>query len=193
MTPNLETPRLLLRPLELADAAQAQLLFPRWEIVRYLNNKVPWPYPPDGAFTHYRDVTLPAVDEGRQWHWTLRLNGNPGQMIGSIGLMRSENENRGFWIAPPWQGRGLMSEACEVVTGYWFNTLRFPVLRAPKAVANTASRRISEKQGMRLVATEERDFVCGRLPCEIWEITAEEWNARRIGSSGDRTIGSSGS
>ena len=191
MTPTLETPRLLLRPLELADAAQAQLLFPQWEIVRYLNNKVPWPYPPDGALTYYRDVALPAVANGRQWHWTLRLKGNPGQMIGSIGLIRSENENRGFWIAPQWQGRGLMSEACEVVTDYWFNTLKFPVLRAPKAVINGASRRISEKQGMRLVATEERDFVCGRLPSEIWEITAEEWNERKIGSSGDGAIGSS--
>jgi len=28
---------------------------------------------------------------------------------------------------------------------------------------------------------EERDYVCGRLPTEIWEITAEEWNARRKG------------
>jgi RimJ/RimL family protein N-acetyltransferase len=191
MTPTLETSRLLLTPLELADAEQAQLLFPQWEIVRYLNNKVPWPYPPDGALTYYRDVALPAVEEGRQWHWTLRLKGNSGQMIGSIGLMRAENENRGFWIAPQWQGRGLMSEACEVVTDYWFNTLKFPVLRAPKAVINVASRRISEKQGMRLVATEERDFVCGRLSSEIWEITAEEWNLRRIGSSGDRAIGSS--
>src|SRR5262244_2629099 len=98
MTPELETARLLLRPLELADAAQAQLLFPQWEIVRYLNRKVPWPYPPDGALTFYRDVALPAVERGEAWHWTLQLKSNPGQMIGSIGLMRSEKENRGFWI-----------------------------------------------------------------------------------------------
>ena len=48
-----------------------------------------------------------------------------------------------------------MSEAVDAVTDYWFNTLGFPVLRAPKAVANAASRRISEKQGMRLVATKK--------------------------------------
>ena len=72
-----------------------------------------------------------------------------------------------------------MSEACEVVTDYWFNVLKFPVLRAPKAIANTASRRISEKQGMRVIATLERDYVSGRLPAEIWEITADEWRARR--------------
>jgi ribosomal-protein-alanine N-acetyltransferase len=45
MTPALETSSLRLRPLELADAAQVQILFPDWEIVRYLANKVPWPYP----------------------------------------------------------------------------------------------------------------------------------------------------
>ena len=54
-----------------------------------------------------------------------------------------------------------------------------PVLRAPKAILNTTSRRISEKQGMRVVATEDRDYVSGRFPSEIWEITADEWRARR--------------
>lgn len=181
MTPVLETPRLLLRPLELADADQAQILFPQWEIVRYLNNRVPWPYPADGAYRFYRDVALPAVERGEAWHWTLRLKDDRGRLIGSISLMRGEADNRGFWIAPPWQGQGLMSEACEIVTDYWFLTLGFPVMRVAKAIANTASRRISEKQGMRAVATVERDHVSGRLPAEIWEITAEEWKARRVG------------
>jgi ribosomal-protein-alanine N-acetyltransferase len=49
MTPTLETRRLILRPLEIADADEVQILFPHWEIVRYLNNRVPWPYPPDGV------------------------------------------------------------------------------------------------------------------------------------------------
>jgi ribosomal-protein-alanine N-acetyltransferase len=32
---------------------------------------------------------------------------------------------------------------------------------------------------MRVVALVERDYVCGRVPAEIWEITAEEWRANR--------------
>jgi len=59
--PTLETPRLLLRPLELADAAQIQILFPHWEIVRYLRNAIPWPYPADGALQYVRDMALPAT------------------------------------------------------------------------------------------------------------------------------------
>lgn len=72
-----------------------------------------------------------------------------------------------------------MTEATEAVTDYWFDELNFSVLRAPKALPNTASRRISEKNGMRIVATEEHEYVSGRFPTEIWEVTAEEWRARR--------------
>jgi ribosomal-protein-alanine N-acetyltransferase len=179
MTPSLETPRLLLRPLELADAEQAQNLFSQWDVVRFLANRVPWPYPPDGAYAYYRDVALPAMQRGDQWHWTLRLKTAPDQLIGSIGLLKGEKENRGFWLGPQWQGLGLMTEACDAVTDYWFEVLKFPVLRVPKAIANTASRRISEKQGMRIVGTEDRDYVSGRLPSEVWEITAEEWRNRK--------------
>lgn len=177
----LETPRLILRPLELADAGQTQLLFPHWEIVRYLSAAVRWPYPPDGAFTYYCDIALPAMRRGDEWHWSLRLKTEPEQLIGCISLKKGEHKNRGFWLGLPWQRQGLMTEACDAVTDFWFGVLKFPMLRAPKAVANTASRRISEKSGMRVIATLERDFVCGRLPAEIWEIAAGEWRASRPG------------
>jgi ribosomal-protein-alanine N-acetyltransferase len=179
MIPTLETPRLLLRPLELADAEQAQVLFPHWEIVRYLNKIVPWPYPPDGAYVWYRDFALPAMERGEEWHWTLRLESSPTCMIGSISLMNKENNNRGFWLGLPWQGQGLMTEACEAVTDYWFDVLKFRVLRAPKAVVNIQSRRISERSGMRVVAIQENEYVSGRFLQEIWEVTAEEWDAHR--------------
>ena len=179
MVPALSTQRLVLRPLELADAAQAQLLFPQWEIVRYLAKGVPWPYPPDGAYVFYRDVALPAMERGEAWHWSLRLKAQPEQMIGSIALLTGEKINRGFWLGVPWQGQGLMSEAVDAVTDYWFEVLKFPRLRAPKAVANIASRRISEKQGMRVIAREDHDYVCGRLPSELWELTAKEWRAQK--------------
>ena len=100
VTPPLETQRLLLRPLRLEDGEQVQVLFPQWEIVRYLANKVPWPYPPDGAFLYYRDEALPAVERGDAWHWTLRLKSDPSQVIGGISLMKGKEENRGFWPRP---------------------------------------------------------------------------------------------
>src|SRR5258708_14126207 len=104
MIDKLETSRLYLWPLQLEDATQTQLLFPHWEVVRFLNSRVPWPYPPDGAETHFREVVLPAVARGTQWHWTLRLTSNPEQMIGSISFMADQPDNHGFWLGLPWQG-----------------------------------------------------------------------------------------
>src|SRR5580658_9440274 len=178
-----ETERVLLRPLELADAAQIQEIFPRWEVVRYLLSRVPWPYPADGALCYVRDVALPTIGRENQWTWTLRLKQKPEQIIGAVDLRRGDEDNRGFWLAVDWQGQGLMSEACAWVNDYWFHTLGFRVLRTSKAAPNGPSRRISEKQGMRLVATQEKEYVCGRLPTEVWEITAEEWSAWKASSS----------
>jgi [ribosomal protein S5]-alanine N-acetyltransferase len=179
MVPELYTQRLLLKPLVLADAVQVQEEFPKWEIVRFLSTSVPWPYPPDGAHTFFKNVSMPAIERGEEWYWTLRLKTDPEKLIGCITLVKGEKDNRGFWLAPPWQKQGLMTEASEVVTDYWFNVLNFSVLRTVKAITNEASRRISEKNGMRVIGTEEREFLAGLLMAEICEVTAAEWNAAR--------------
>ncbi len=171
------TERLTLRPLEIVDPAQIQEIFPHWEIVRYLQKRVPWPYPPDGALHYCREIALPRMERGEEWHWTLRLRSAPEQIIGFLSLVKGEKDNRGFWLDTAWQGQGLMSEACAWANDYWFDVLGFSVLRVAKAAANTASRRISERQGMRLVGVIEKDYVSGQLASEVWEITAEEWRA----------------
>lgn len=177
--PPLETPRLLLRAMEEADIPQIQAIFPQWKIVKYLNAKVPWPYPADGAETFFREQVLPRRESGDEWLWVIRLKREPERLIGAIGLMNSDQENRGFWLDPQHQGRGYMTEASEAVTDFWFEVLKMPVLRVPKAAANHASRRISEKQGMRIIGRNEKDYVSGRLPSELWEITAQEWRAKK--------------
>lgn len=179
MPEELSTPRLTLRPLQLSDAARTQLLFPHWEIVRFLSAVVPWPFPQDGAMKYYREQALPAIERGDEWHWTIRLKGSPEEHIGAISLFRGEWDNRGFWMGMPWQGQGLMTEAVAAASEYWFGTLGFDRLRAPKALANVGSARISEKTGMRVIAECEREYVSGRLPSRIWEITAEEWRRQR--------------
>jgi len=179
MVPTLETRRLILRPVTLEDAPAIQDLFPHWEIVKFLSTKVPWPYPPDGALSFLRDVLLPAIEKGEQWAWAIRLKGGPDHLIGLINLSKAREENRGFWLARDWQGQGLMIEASQIVTDFWFNTLNNSVLRVAKARQNAASRRISEKQDARLIGVEERDYVSGRGPAEIWELNREDWNRLR--------------
>ena len=178
--PTLQTPRLVLQPLQLSDAPAIQQRFAHWQVVRYLNAVVPWPYPDDGAQRYVRDVALPAMARGEEWHWTIRLLAQPDELIGSISLMDTIDNNRGFWLAPQWQGQGLMSEACRAVDTYWFQTLGRERMRVPKAAPNVGSRRISERGGMRLVRSTESDFVSGRFSSELWEITREQWLALQL-------------
>ena len=176
---RLETQRLVLEPLRMEDAEVTQRIFPRWEIVALLNDKVPWPFPEDGVVQYYRDAALPAIERGEEWHWTIRLKEAPDACIGAIMVGRGAEGNRGYWLAPEWKGNGLMTEAVIAVTDFYFGELGFEVLRVSKAVENVGSRRISEKTGMRCVGTEEHGFVSGRKPAERWEVTAQEWWAFR--------------
>lgn len=174
-TPTLYTERLILRPLEMADAPDIQQHFAHWEVVRYLNAFVPWPYPADGAQTYLRDMALPAIAAGKEWHWSIRLKSAPEHLIGNISLMDEQDNNRGFWLGPQWQGQGLMTEASAAVTAYWFEILGRPVMRVPKAAPNIGSRKLSVRGGMRLIHTGTGRFVGGEFPKEIWELTREEW------------------
>jgi len=54
------------------------------------------------------------------------------------------------------------------------------VLRAPKAALNRRSQRISVTSGMRLIKTVKKEYVSGLLDSELWEITRDEWNARKF-------------
>lgn len=177
---SLHTRRLHLLPLQLEDAPQIQQKFPQWEIVRYLDaTAVPWPYPADGGLTFVRDIALPGMLAGHSWFWSIRHVDDPEQLIGVINLNRHSVDNRGFWLCSEWQRKGLITEASEAVTDFWFLTLQQPQLRVTKAAPNAASSAISRRSGMRLVACEEREFVAGCFSAEVWLISREEWLARR--------------
>lgn len=179
-TSILTTERLLLKPLVAEDALQIQKLYPRWEIVRYMVASVPWPYPENGAEHYVNNVALPDIAKGIAWFWTIRSLETPDKLMGLICLYDVEDNNRGFWLAPEYQGQGFMREASIAATDYWFNILNKQVLRAPKAAVNSRSQRISVSSGMRLIKTVKQEYVSGLLDSELWEITRDEWNARQV-------------
>ena len=179
MIPNLETERLILKPLCREDIDAIQQVFPQWEIVRWLDARVPWPYPEDGARSFIEQVVLPAAKAGTGWHWSIRRRADPAILIGEITLQDVPRNNRGFWIVPEWQRHGYAGEAADAVTQFWFEVLCKPVLHVPKAAANVASRRISERQGMRVIEVFKGQLVGGEYDFELWELLREVWLARR--------------
>ncbi len=178
-TPILETARLVLRPLQLGDAPAAQRHFAHWEIVRWLNGGVPWPYPANGAATHIQRCQAQRA-RGERFFWAICLKTAPAELVGGIDLWpdTGSQDQRGFWIAAELQGRGLMTEAAARVTEYAFLELGWPHLWLTNAEGNVASHRVKERQGARLVEKVQKQFVSGESTAEIWLLTSAEWKAR---------------
>jgi len=175
-TPVLETPRLVLRPVRSKDAPVIQRRFPRWEIVRWLNARVPWPYPPDGAAC-YVAACLAEMARGEKSHWAIVPKSGPADLIGMIDLWPDDGatrDQRGFWLDPDFQGQGLMTEAAGRVTQYAFEDLGWPHLWLTNAQDNHPSRRLKERQGARLVDLLIGDHVGGRGTKMIWQLRRED-------------------
>jgi RimJ/RimL family protein N-acetyltransferase len=180
-TPVLHTPRLVLRPVRTKDAPVIQRRFPKWEVVRWLDARVPWPYPADGA-ANFVAQCLAEMAHGEKSHWAIVPRTGPADLIGMINLWPDDGSGRGqrgFWLDPEFHGKGLMTEAADRVTDYAFRKLGWPCLWLSNAQENLASRRIKEKQGARLVDLLIAQAVSGQVSQMLWLLTREDWLARR--------------
>ncbi len=179
-TPVLETARLVLRPLRLEDAPAVQRHFANWDIVRWLTAGIPWPYPADGAETYIRK-SLEYRARGERFFWAICLKEAPDELIGVMELLPDDgsHDQRRFWIAPEFQGRGLMTEAADRVTEYAFLELGWPQLWLTNAASNAPSHRVKERQGAQLAYEFKKQFMFGMDTAEVWLLKSEEWKRRR--------------
>lgn len=180
-TPVLHTPRLVLRPLRSKDAPVIQRLFPQWDVVRWLDAKVPWPYPADGAAA-FVAACLQEMARGEKSHWAIVPRSGTADLIGLIDLWPDDGvsrNQRGFWLDPAYHRRGLMSEAADRVTDYALRELGWPHLWLSNAQDNHGSRRIKEKEGAQLVELIIGRYVGGETSQMVWLLTRDTWLARK--------------
>jgi ribosomal-protein-alanine N-acetyltransferase len=121
--PALSSEHLILRNLRQADIASVQRNFEDYEIVRFLNAPVPWPYPADGAATWHREVHMPGHGT-KHWSWAICSKEAPDELIGVIELFahgHSHISNRGFWLGRRFWNRGHMTEDCTIIDDYAFD------------------------------------------------------------------------
>jgi ribosomal-protein-alanine N-acetyltransferase len=82
--------------------------------------------------------------------WAIELDG-PAEMIGTVGLLRFDFEQRraevGYEIARRWWGQGLAPEAVAAVIGYGFAVLGLHRIEAGVLPGNDASVRVLRKLG----------------------------------------------
>jgi RimJ/RimL family protein N-acetyltransferase len=150
------TPRLLLRPGFPEDAMALLGAIADETVVRNLAT-APWPYSIRDAEAYLakpRDPVLPSL-------LIFERGAGAPQLVGACGLGRrpSGSVELGYWIARPYWGRGLATEACKALIDI-ARTLGFLSLEGSHFVDNPASRRVLEKLGF-----EPLGIVAPRLSC----------------------------
>jgi RimJ/RimL family protein N-acetyltransferase len=110
---TLVTPRLRLRPLRPADAAEIALHCSDARVAR-MTTRIPHPYPPGTAEAMIERVLAAPPDEPV---WALDSGGDgENGLIGMIGFTRREAGTEiGYWVAPAVWGAGYATEAVEAV------------------------------------------------------------------------------
>jgi RimJ/RimL family protein N-acetyltransferase len=126
-------------------------------LVKYANNRKIWANLRDG-FPH------PYLEEnGRAYLETLRgldpltifAIATPEEAIGSIGLFPGKDVHRltaemGYWLAEPYWGQGIMSEAATRFTDAAFVAFGLVRIHAEPYATNSGSCRVLEKAGFTL-------------------------------------------
>jgi len=148
----LETERLLLRRLTMADLDALAVLYRDPDVRRYF---------PDGVLTY--DQTRAELEwiidvyYGRYGYglWATILKEN-GAFIGRCGLLPWEIGGRtevevAYLLGPDHWGRGLATEAARAIAEHAFATLPVDRLICLLDPANDASRRVAAKVGMTLL------------------------------------------
>ncbi len=104
--------------------------------------------------------SIAGYDDERFYSWVMEID---DVVVGTIGAYEHQDDRIevGFSIVRGWQGRGLATEALRKVLEYLTENEGIPCVIARCASENTASRRVLEKAGMRLVHAEKDGLTVG--------------------------------
>ncbi len=146
--PQITTERLLLRPLDLADAPDIQRLAGDRDVA-FSTENIPHPYE-DGMAERWVESSKRKFQRGELVNFAIILKSD-GAFVGAIGL-RIDIENNeaevGYWLGKPYWGQGYATEAASPVIEYAFWKLGLDRVRAFHFTRNPASGRVLEKVGM---------------------------------------------
>jgi ribosomal-protein-alanine N-acetyltransferase len=161
---NLESERLLLRQITPDDVNEIFALRSNPETMKYIPR--PLATTKDDAMGHIKMIQDKIVsNEGI--NWAITEKGNP-KMIGIIGHYRIRWEHFrseiGYMLLPEHQGKGIITEAIQLLVDYGFNEMKMHSLEAIIDPKNTASARVLEKNNfVKEAHFKENEFYDGKF------------------------------
>lgn len=180
---EIRTPRLLLRPLALADAPGLLAAYGDPVTMRY------WSTPPVSSLAEVERMVqadLDWVDAGRALFWAV-VDLERSIVAGKCTLFDLNAQNHraevGYILAPAYQRRGLMSEALAALFDFSFDTLGLHRIEADTDVDNIASMALLEKLGFQREGLfRERWLMPGGWSHSLmFGLLRSDWEARRRG------------
>lgn len=179
--PQIRTERLLLREVCRSDTSAIVHTLNTWDVARNLA-KIPFPYGEEAAQAFF--IHLPNLQaRGESLTWAIDLDGYIGCV--SIDSIHSTEHGVagevGYYLAKPYWGRGIATEAVRTVIDYVFTELGATYLTSGHAADNTASARVLAKLGF--VETERGEhFYLPRgqkVPRVKLKLNRQDWMSGR--------------
>ncbi len=144
---NLESERLLLRQITNDDVQEAFELRSNPDIMKYIPRPLVTSH--DEALEHIKMIQS-KIETNEGINWAITLKGNP-KLLGIIGHYRIKWEHFrseiGYMLLPECSGKGIATEAIQLVVDYGFNQMNMHSLEAIIDPSNVASARVLEKNG----------------------------------------------
>ena len=154
----LETERLTLTTWQTSDWIALRPIATDVEVMRYITGGVPWT---DERIHSFVNLQVELFSERDFCRW--KLLPKPAQeMIGfcGVGFWRDAPDLEiGWWLARPYWGRGLATEAARVALQDAFERVGLDRIISIARPANIASTRIMEKLGFKLECEFEKGGV----------------------------------
>jgi [ribosomal protein S5]-alanine N-acetyltransferase len=164
-----------IRPWTLNDLSSLVNYANNWNIAKNMTDQFPFPYTENNGkeFIEFankdRPIHIFAIDVD-------------GQAAGGIGIHPQEDIHRknaelGYWLAEPFWGQGIMTNAVNKMLTFAFNTYDVERIFARPFGTNRASQRVLEKTGFVLEGKFENVLYKGEeyLDELIYSIRRKNW------------------
>lgn len=164
-----------LRPWNISDLDNLVKYANNWNIAKYMTDQFPYPYSEkDGkAFiamaTKDDPIHIFAIDVG-------------GQAVGGIGIhpqgdIHRKNAELGYWLAEPFWGQGIISNAIKTIVDFAFETYAINRVFARPYGTNIASQKVLEKNNFLLEGKFKQVLIKDNVLLDelVYAIRRENW------------------